>query len=79
VAAGSVAPVPLRLRETERVLEGSRLDDATLERASATAMGEVLPITDIRSTAEYRRHLVGVFLRRGVRQAQATGDGEGRP
>jgi CO/xanthine dehydrogenase FAD-binding subunit len=79
VAAGSVAPVPLRLRETERALAGSRLDDATVARASEIAMGEVLPITDVRSTAEYRRHLVGVFLGRAVRRAHAAARGEGTP
>lgn len=77
VAAGSVAPIPLRLRETERVLEGSRLDDATIARARKVASEEVLPITDVRSTAEYRRHLIGVFLERGTRIAAGMGPGTG--
>lgn len=67
VAAGAVAPVPLRLRETEAILEGSRLDEDTLARAEAVARAEVSPITDIRSTADYRRNLVGVFVKRAAR------------
>jgi carbon-monoxide dehydrogenase medium subunit len=67
VAAGSVAPVPLRLTKVETLLEGNRLDDAVIEAARATASSEVAPITDIRSTEEYRRHLVGVFVERAIR------------
>ncbi len=80
VAAGSVAPIPMRLRDAERILEGSRLDAATLERAKVAAMEEVLPITDVRSTAPYRRHLIGVFLVRAVGAAAGLGpDPGGRP
>jgi carbon-monoxide dehydrogenase medium subunit len=66
LAAGAVAPVPLRLQKTESILEGSRLDADTIARAGATASAEVSPITDVRSTAEYRRDLVGVYTRRGI-------------
>ena len=71
VAAGSVGPVPMRLTETEAILEGSRLDPATRARARAQALEDVLPITDVRSTAEYRRHMIGVFLERAVARLSA--------
>ncbi len=66
VAAGAVAPTPLRLPEVERVLEGSSLDDESLERAAELARSGIAPISDLRSTAEYRRILVGVYLKRAV-------------
>ncbi len=66
VAAGAVAPVPLRLRSTEAVLEGRRPTADLLAAAAEAAMGEVAPITDVRSQAEYRRRIVGVFVRRAV-------------
>lgn len=69
IAAGAVAPVPLRLTRTEAQLEGSSLDADVLARASVTAMDEVQPIDDIRASAEYRRDLIGVFVRRAVRAA----------
>jgi len=69
IAAGAVAPVPLRLTDAEAILLGCDLDEGTLARAAEAAMAQVSPITDLRSTAEYRRDLVGVFLRRAIQQA----------
>jgi OHCU decarboxylase len=62
IALASVAPTPLRCRETERVLTGNVLDDATRERARETLKSELRPIDDIRSTAEYRRHVAANLL-----------------
>ena len=66
IAAGSVAPVPLRLFETERLLRGKSLDDSLISQARKIAAGEIKPIDDIRSTAKYRSavlgNLVAVFL-----------------
>jgi OHCU decarboxylase len=66
IALGSVAPVPIRLEETERMLEGQSFDAALVLLAGRTAAGEVVPIDDIRSTARYRSavvaNLVGEFL-----------------
>lgn len=65
-AAGSVAPVPLRLREVEKIVEGAVVDEKLIASAQEAAMSEVSPITDIRSTAEYRRQIVGVFVKRAL-------------
>lgn len=73
VAAGAVAPTPLRLPEVERVLEGSSLDDQSLERAAELARSGIAPISDLRSTAEYRRILVGVYLKRAVASLRLRG------
>jgi CO/xanthine dehydrogenase FAD-binding subunit len=66
IAVGSVAPVPLRLAETERVLEGNRVEPAIVALARKTAAAEIRPIDDIRSTARYRAavvsNLVAEFL-----------------
>jgi carbon-monoxide dehydrogenase medium subunit len=67
LAVGAVAPTPLRLREVEALVEGKELGEELLAEAAKAAMEAVSPITDIRSTAEYRRHLVGVFVRRALR------------
>lgn len=68
IAAGAVAPVPLRLTKTEAALTGREIDDATINAACEVARSEVRPIDDIRTTAEYRRALIGVFLERGLRE-----------
>jgi CO/xanthine dehydrogenase FAD-binding subunit len=59
VALGSVAPVPLRLAETERFLKGKRLEPALALLAREAAIAEVRPINDIRSTARYRSAVIG--------------------
>jgi CO/xanthine dehydrogenase FAD-binding subunit len=61
VALGSVAPVPLRCVKTEDALRGNKLDQATIDRASAVMAVEVVPIDDIRSTSNYR-HRVSLNL-----------------
>lgn len=74
LAMGSVAPVPLRLVETERAAKGKQIDVALIRLASQTAAAEIRPIDDIRSTARYRaavaRNLVAEFL--GALSARGT-------
>ncbi|MFQ5967672.1 MAG: xanthine dehydrogenase family protein subunit M, partial [Acidimicrobiia bacterium] len=65
VALGSVGPTMIRPREAEEMISAE-------SKPSASALGEfarlvseaVQPITDQRSTAEYRRHASGVLARR---------------
>lgn len=66
VAAGSVGPRPMRLPRTEAVLEGAVLSNEVIAEAGRTAAAEVQPITDVRATAGYRRHIIGVYVRRAV-------------
>jgi CO/xanthine dehydrogenase FAD-binding subunit len=67
LALGSVAPTPIRASATEAVLDGARPDEATAQRAAATISGEIRPIDDVRSTAEYRRAVAGRILLRMLR------------
>lgn len=68
LAMGSVAPVPLRLTQTEQVVSGRAIDASLVALASSTAAAEIRPIDDIRSTARYRAavasNLVAEFLER---------------
>jgi CO/xanthine dehydrogenase FAD-binding subunit len=68
LALGSVAPVPLRLHETEQAIKGKLLDSSLIEVARKCAMKEIRPIDDIRSNARYRAavagNLVAEFLTR---------------
>jgi carbon-monoxide dehydrogenase medium subunit len=69
LAAGSVAPTPLRLRTVEEKLEGFNLEEKTIQEARILAEKSVDPITDIRSTEAYRRETVGVFVKRCLERA----------
>ena len=59
IALGSVAPVPIRLVETERLLLGQSMDSSLLAVVKKTAIAELRPIDDVRSTARYRSAVVG--------------------
>lgn len=67
VALSAVAPTPLRARRAEAVLEGQRPSVDLLERAAQEAAAECSPISDVRSSAEYRRHLIAVLAGRTLR------------
>jgi len=54
IALGSVAPVPLRCRKTEAVLQGATVDDTSITKARTELAREIAPIDDIRSTKDYR-------------------------
>ena len=69
VALGSVAATPVRVRETERVLEGAASRKETADHAVATITQEIKPIDDVRSTADYRRFVTGRILHRILRDA----------
>lgn len=65
VALGSVGPTVLRAPRAEEVAsQGTRLGDTDLDEFQRLVAEEVRPITDHRSTAEYRRHAAGVLARR---------------
>ena len=69
IALGSVAPTPIRAKKAEEILKGQKLDLKTIEQA-ANAVGEdAEPITDLRSTAEYRRETTKVLVRRAIEKA----------
>jgi carbon-monoxide dehydrogenase medium subunit len=62
VAVGSVAPKPIRTRILEERIKGLRLGSEELKKAIYEIDREISPITDVRSTAEYRRHIVKVLV-----------------
>lgn len=66
LAVGAAAPVPLRLRRAEALVEGRRIEGDLLEQVSAVAQDEVQPISDVRATEDYRRALSGVLVKRAV-------------
>jgi carbon-monoxide dehydrogenase medium subunit len=75
IALAAVAPVPLRAREAEQVLEGKPVTPEGIERAAEVAVGAATPISDQRGSADYRRHLVRVLTRRTLRTALARAGG----
>ncbi len=66
VGLGAVGPTPIFASGVGDVLAGQAISDATLAAAAAAAQGAARPISDMRGTAEHRRHLVGVLTRRAL-------------
>jgi OHCU decarboxylase len=62
IALASVAPVPLRLYETERVVRGKPIDETLVALAKKTAATEIKPLDDIRSTSKYRAAVAGNLI-----------------
>lgn len=77
ITLGAVAPTIIHATEAEAYLVGKSLDSETIQRAAELAMQAARPISDIRGSAEYRRYMVGVLIRRGltaIAQGQERGN-----
>jgi len=66
IALGAVAPTPLRARRAEASLVGQVPDRAAIEAAAARAAGEAKPVSDVRSTADYRREMSRLLVARAL-------------
>jgi carbon-monoxide dehydrogenase medium subunit len=69
IVLGAVAPTPIRAKRAEELLKGKRIDSALIEEASQIASEETKPISDIRSSADYRREMSRILVKRALRKA----------
>ena len=69
VVLGAVAPTPIRAKRAEAALEGQVLTDALAEKVGQIAAEEAKPISDVRSSADYRRAMVGAMTKRALLNA----------
>ena len=68
IGLGAVAPTPMRARKAEGILVGAKAGDEVIRQAAKTAAEESKPIDDHRASAEYRRTMVEVLVRRAIHQ-----------
>jgi carbon-monoxide dehydrogenase medium subunit len=69
IVLGAVAPTVIRARRAEESLHGRPINEESIAAAADIATDECRPISNVRSSAEYRREMVGVLSRRALRQA----------
>jgi len=69
IVLGAVAPRPIRAKRAESTLEGQSLSEALAEKAGNIAAEEAKPISDVRSSADYRRAMVAAMTKRALLNA----------
>lgn len=69
IVLGAVAPTTIRAKKAESILNGKTLSDELLEEAAKTAASSAKPISDQRASAEYRREMSRVLVKRAILDA----------
>ena len=71
-----VGPTNLKAIEAEEALAGTELDDQAIRGAAKLAAEAAQPQSDVRGSADYKRHVVRVFTERALRGAVETARGK---
>ncbi len=71
ICAGSVTPLIKRATQTEQTLISQKLSDKRIDQAVGKIAREITPISDIRSTADYRRDTCQALLREALHLARS--------
>jgi len=71
IVLGAVAPTPIRAKNSEALLEGKVLTEELAAKVGDEAARESKPISDVRSSADYRRAMVGIMTKRAILNAAA--------
>jgi CO/xanthine dehydrogenase FAD-binding subunit len=70
IAVGAVHPTVCRVVEAEEALRGEDIQSAAwpgcVDRAVSTVRRFIRPITDMRASADWRRHVCGVLVERSL-------------
>ncbi|MGP0092429.1 MAG: FAD binding domain-containing protein [Xanthobacteraceae bacterium] len=71
IALGAVAPTVIRAPQAEAYLEGHAVTAEAMAESGRIAATEAKPISDFRASADYRRELVAVLVKRALASAYA--------
>ncbi len=66
IVLGAIAPAPMRMRQAEEALVGSRLDAEAIERAAELAAKPVRPYDNVDLGSRYRKWMAPVFITRAL-------------
>jgi aerobic carbon-monoxide dehydrogenase medium subunit len=71
LALGAAATVPVRARAVEAALSGKAANEARFREAASLVLDAIDPIADFRGSAEYKRKMAVVHVRRALAEAAA--------
>jgi carbon-monoxide dehydrogenase medium subunit len=71
IALSAAGPTAVRVEEAERLLAGQKPTADVIRAAADAASRASAPQADLRGGVEYKKHLAGVLVARGLRQALA--------
>jgi CO/xanthine dehydrogenase FAD-binding subunit len=71
VSLGAVAPTVIRALKAEAYLDGLEITAEAMAEAGRIAATEAKPISDFRASADYRRELIAVLVKRALASAHA--------
>ena len=71
IALGAVSPTPIRARKAETLMLNQEITPSLAERVGEEASNECKPISDVRSSAAYRKEMVRVNTKRALLNAAA--------
>jgi len=75
IVIGAATPVPIEMKNAEKILEGKTIDEKIIEEASMKVYEELpKPFSDIKATADYRREMAKVLTRRALIHALRGGE-----
>lgn len=68
IAFGSVSMTPIRVHAVEDLLKEKEISDELIDEVCELTIDSVNPITDIRGTAEYRKDMCGILVKRAIKK-----------
>jgi carbon-monoxide dehydrogenase medium subunit len=71
IALSAAGPCAVRVAEAEQLLKGQKPSADVIRAAADAASRRSEPQADLRGSVEYKKHLAGVLVARGLRQALA--------
>jgi len=74
LALGGVGPVPFRAIEAEKLGSHRKLDNGVIDAVAVAAADAADPMSDAHASADYRRKMIRVFVRRALPELASAGE-----
>ncbi len=76
IGVGAATDFPIRLTDAEQRLKGGALDAVAVKEAVVEALAEIVPLSDLHASAEYRRRVAASLAVRAVEDARSHASGK---